>query len=308
MTTLYSHKRIMGVALALLASGLANTVEAQPTGAGGLVAHYVARIYIDPATGQAQCVGYFTNIAGITASLFNGTPGEETAYFTFRSDVSTVAIAGQWRLAARSVHRWQLRDLLQSSADRRLGPSGFLFERPADRDVQAAGKFRLAISAELPFCYPRRAGVDASPPFQRTQLRFQRHRTRRPDSHGRWQHHAVAGDQRRLFARPPVCRFGDCRRRRLLNSATPDAPAVLDGELNVHAVSGADNSRVGLVNRETHPALSRRKQEDGFARLNASYRYWAARDAWKAGTSARSGRAIGCGHQRSSHSANTSVN
>lgn len=87
MTTLYSHKRIMGVALALLASGLANTVEAQPTGAGGLVAHYVARIYIDPATGQAQCVGYFTNIAGITASLFNGTPGEETAYFTFRSDV-----------------------------------------------------------------------------------------------------------------------------------------------------------------------------------------------------------------------------
>ena len=33
MTTLYSHKRIMGVALALLASGLANTVEAQPTGA-----------------------------------------------------------------------------------------------------------------------------------------------------------------------------------------------------------------------------------------------------------------------------------
>jgi hypothetical protein len=87
MKTLYSHKRVMGVALALLFSGLANTVEAQPTGAGGLVAHYVARIYIDPATGQSQCVGYFTNIAGITASLFSGTPGEGTAYFTFRSDV-----------------------------------------------------------------------------------------------------------------------------------------------------------------------------------------------------------------------------
>jgi hypothetical protein len=77
----------MGVALALLASGLANPVEAEPTGGGDLVAHYVARIYIDPSTGQAQCVGYFTDIAGITASLFNGTPGEETAYFTFRSDV-----------------------------------------------------------------------------------------------------------------------------------------------------------------------------------------------------------------------------
>lgn len=87
MKSFYSRQRIMGVAMALLASGLANTVEAQPTGAGGLVAHYVARIYIDPAIGQAQCVGYFTDITGITASLFSGTPGEETAYFTFRSDV-----------------------------------------------------------------------------------------------------------------------------------------------------------------------------------------------------------------------------
>ena len=87
MKSFCSRQRIMGVAMALLAGGLANTVEAQPTGAGGLVAHYVARIYIDPATGQAQCVGYFTDITGITASLFSGTPGEETAYFTFRSDV-----------------------------------------------------------------------------------------------------------------------------------------------------------------------------------------------------------------------------
>jgi hypothetical protein len=95
MKTLYSHKRIMGVALALLAGGLANTVEAQPTGAGGLVAHYVARLYIDPEHGLGQCVGYFTDVAGITGSLFSETPGEKTAYFTFRSDVfSTVAIAG----------------------------------------------------------------------------------------------------------------------------------------------------------------------------------------------------------------------
>jgi len=87
MKNSYSRKRIMGMALALLAGGLANTVEAQPTGGGDLVAHYVARIYIDPATGQAQCVGYFTDIAGIAASLFSGKPGEETAHFTFRSDV-----------------------------------------------------------------------------------------------------------------------------------------------------------------------------------------------------------------------------
>jgi hypothetical protein len=56
-------------------------------GAGGLVAHYVARLYIDPATGQGQCVGYFTDIAGITASLFSAIPREDTAYFTFRSDM-----------------------------------------------------------------------------------------------------------------------------------------------------------------------------------------------------------------------------
>jgi hypothetical protein len=87
MWTLYSQMRVLGVALALLPSGLANTVEAQPTGAGALVAHYVARFYVDPATGQGQCIGYFTDIAGITGSLFRGTPGAGTAYFTFRSDV-----------------------------------------------------------------------------------------------------------------------------------------------------------------------------------------------------------------------------
>jgi hypothetical protein len=34
--------------------------------------------------------------------------------------------------------------------------------------VQAPGKFRLAPPADLSFCYPRRAGIDAGLPFQGT--------------------------------------------------------------------------------------------------------------------------------------------
>jgi hypothetical protein len=226
MKTLYSHKRMV-VALALLASGLANTVEAQPTGAGGLVAHYVARLYIDPATGQGQCVGYFTNIAGITASLFSGTPGEETAYFTFRSDVFQLSplpangdlqpdlfTAGNYAIYfnPQPIGDWGNPDTFSS------GEPIAAFKRPESFVSLFPQSFHSVIREELVSTHTFR--------FQRTQLRFRRHRTRRPDSNGRWQQYAVAGHQR-LFARPPICGFGDCRRRQSLNSATPDATAVL---------------------------------------------------------------------------------
>jgi len=87
MTSLFKLTRITGLALALLTAGLAVPIAAQPTGAGGLVAHWVARLYIDLATGDGQCIGYFTSVAGIAGPFFHGTPGEGTAYFTFRSDV-----------------------------------------------------------------------------------------------------------------------------------------------------------------------------------------------------------------------------
>jgi hypothetical protein len=40
--------------------------------------------------GQGQVAGYFTDIKGISGSLFNGSPSEATAFFTFRSDVFSV--------------------------------------------------------------------------------------------------------------------------------------------------------------------------------------------------------------------------
>jgi hypothetical protein len=48
--------------------------------------YFVGRAYLN-TTGHGQVVGYFTHIKGIHGSLFNGSPSEATAYFTFRSDI-----------------------------------------------------------------------------------------------------------------------------------------------------------------------------------------------------------------------------
>jgi len=42
---------------------------------------------LNPNTGKALYVGYLVHIDGITNSLFNGSPSEATAYFTFSTDV-----------------------------------------------------------------------------------------------------------------------------------------------------------------------------------------------------------------------------
>jgi len=44
-------------------------------------------VYLNPDTGQAIYAGYLVHINGISTSLFNGAPGEGTAYFTFKTDV-----------------------------------------------------------------------------------------------------------------------------------------------------------------------------------------------------------------------------
>ena len=59
-----------------------------PAGTGGAVAcYYVARAYINPDNGTAITYGYFTIISGITGPLFSGAPSENTAFFTYRTDV-----------------------------------------------------------------------------------------------------------------------------------------------------------------------------------------------------------------------------
>ena len=78
--------------LGALALCLSLNVHAQLNNQRGIVAsssvdcYFVGRAYLN-ATGQGQVVGYFTNIKGISGSLFNGSPSEATAFFTFRSDV-----------------------------------------------------------------------------------------------------------------------------------------------------------------------------------------------------------------------------
>jgi hypothetical protein len=45
-----------------------------------------ARGLINPSSGTAQVVGYFTFVEGIPGPFFNDSPSEATAFFTFRSD------------------------------------------------------------------------------------------------------------------------------------------------------------------------------------------------------------------------------
>ena len=63
--------------------------QGHETRAGEVVWQHVGRVYLDPSTGKAVYAGYIGHINGIDGSLFNGTPGENTAHFTFSTDVLT---------------------------------------------------------------------------------------------------------------------------------------------------------------------------------------------------------------------------
>jgi hypothetical protein len=62
----------------------------ETTPAAQVVWQHVGRIYVNPNTGKAVYAGYVVHINGITSSLFNGSPSEATAYFTFSTDVLTL--------------------------------------------------------------------------------------------------------------------------------------------------------------------------------------------------------------------------
>jgi hypothetical protein len=86
--------RILISALTALIIGWLSAAEAQPIPSSAVVCYLVGRLYLDPATGNAEVGGYFTDINGIGASdsLFNGTPGESTAFFTFHTTLSITAL------------------------------------------------------------------------------------------------------------------------------------------------------------------------------------------------------------------------
>jgi hypothetical protein len=60
----------------------------QQTPAGRTVWQHVGRVYVNPTTGQFVYVGYLVHLDPIDVSLFNGSPSESTAYFTFSTDLA----------------------------------------------------------------------------------------------------------------------------------------------------------------------------------------------------------------------------
>jgi hypothetical protein len=76
------------VALTLLLFGPFARAESQEnTRVSQVVWQHVGRIYLNPKTGKAVYAGYIVHINGITSPLFDGSPGEATAFFTFSTDV-----------------------------------------------------------------------------------------------------------------------------------------------------------------------------------------------------------------------------
>jgi hypothetical protein len=86
MKRLLAGLRVATLALALFFGGLAPPA-AQAAGPAGLATNFVGRFYFNPDTLQGFVVGYLPDIVGIAGPLFDGPPGEGTAYFTFRSNV-----------------------------------------------------------------------------------------------------------------------------------------------------------------------------------------------------------------------------
>jgi hypothetical protein len=62
--------------------------KTQETPAGRIVWSHVGRVFVNPSNGQFVYVGYLVHIGGIDGSLFNGSPSESTAHFTFSTDIA----------------------------------------------------------------------------------------------------------------------------------------------------------------------------------------------------------------------------
>jgi hypothetical protein len=62
------------------------------TSASRVVWHFVARSLVNTSNGTStsQVVGYFTDLDGVSGSLFYGAPSESTAYLTLRTDPFTL--------------------------------------------------------------------------------------------------------------------------------------------------------------------------------------------------------------------------
>jgi hypothetical protein len=62
--------------------------KSHETATGRIVWQHVGRVFVNPTNGQFIYVGYLVHIDPIDSSLFNGSPSESTAYFTFSTGVA----------------------------------------------------------------------------------------------------------------------------------------------------------------------------------------------------------------------------
>jgi hypothetical protein len=87
--------KLTGVCLPVLLSLLSGSfsfgqIQApHETSASRVVWHFVARSLVNPSNRTSQVIGYFTDLDGVSVSLFRGTPSETTACLTLRTDVFT---------------------------------------------------------------------------------------------------------------------------------------------------------------------------------------------------------------------------
>ena len=89
-----SVRAVAGVVFSLLAivpnnlvSLISDALAQDSIPAAEVVWQHVGRIYLNPDTGKAIYAGYVVHLNGINSSLFNGSPSESTAYFTFSTDI-----------------------------------------------------------------------------------------------------------------------------------------------------------------------------------------------------------------------------
>ena len=80
---------LLAIAVAVGPSLPSQAQEGTKSPAGSILWHFVGRISVNVVNGTADIYGYFTTIAGIPGSLFDGPPSETTALFTFRAQGST---------------------------------------------------------------------------------------------------------------------------------------------------------------------------------------------------------------------------
>lgn len=95
-TLLRRHNRLVpscvaALGLLLLASRSELSAENALANTGQVAWSAVARLAVNPVTGNTFVYGYLTQVIGMNGPFFNGAPSQATAYFTLRSNVAQEA-------------------------------------------------------------------------------------------------------------------------------------------------------------------------------------------------------------------------